>query len=289
VAILQNVVFILDSGSDFEKENQIKVQHPVEIVPLNIQIGEEQFLDGVDISKEQFYQKMAASAELPKTSQPSPQSFYDVFKKYIDDGKQIISISIASGLSGTFQSSTIAKNMLDEEEQKNVFLIDSKCVSVGLLYLVKKADDMLLNGTEISKVVSWMEERKEKMGIFALLDTLENLKKGGRISATQAFIGELLNIKPLVLVGHGKVETLGKFRGRKKGLKELSEIASSKKDLDHEFLFIAHSFDTEEEAVEELKSVMDPSIFNNTYYYKLGSTIGTHAGKNIMGICLVEQ
>jgi hypothetical protein len=106
--MMNNVVFVVDTGSDFERDNVPKIQHPVEVVSLNIQIGEKEYLDGVDINKEEFYHKMAASNQLPKTSQPSPQHFYDVFKKYVDEGKTVISLSIAASLSGTYQSSSIA-------------------------------------------------------------------------------------------------------------------------------------------------------------------------------------
>ncbi|WP_025026827.1 DegV family protein [Caldalkalibacillus mannanilyticus] len=283
------VVFILDSGSDFEVENQIQVKHPVEVIPLNIHIDEHVYLDGVDINKTQFYEKMAASQALPKTSQPSPQAFYEVFKKYIEQGNHIISISIASELSGTFQSSSIAQNMLSDEEQNKVFLIDSKNVSVAILYMVKVADQLLSEGVAVEEVVRRLEEMKDNIKIFALLDTLENLKKGGRISQTQAFIGELLNIKPMVCVEYGKVENLGKFRGRKKGLKELSSTLSSAAPYDTDYLFIVHSFDTYEEAEEEAKAVLDPEQFMHTYFYKLGSTIGTHAGKNTLGICVLKK
>jgi DegV family protein with EDD domain len=278
------VVFILDSGSDFEKENQINIKTPVEVIPLNIHFGEEVYLDGVDLSKEEFYAKMSIFEELPKTSQPSPQAFYDGFKRHLDKGCTVVSLSIASDLSGTFQSATIAKDMLSEEEQTKVFLIDTKNVSVTILHMLKYADTMLLEGKAVEEVVQWIEAHKDQFRIYALLDTLENLKKGGRISQTQAFIGGLLNIKPMVTIEEGKVETLGKSRGRKRGLKELSTYVDGIGGLNKEYLFVAHSFDTVEEATSELDLIIDQTQFDHTLYYKLGSTIGTHAGKNTLGI-----
>jgi DegV family protein with EDD domain len=286
---MSNVVFVVDSGSDYELENALNMKHTVEVVPLNIHIGQDEYLDGVTISKDEFYEKMAASEVLPKTSQPSPQQFFDVFKKYIDKGKTILSLSISSELSGTFQSASIAKSMLTDEEQKNVTLIDTTSVSAVVLLLLKRADELLNDGTSLEDVVSWIEENKKKTKVYALLDTLENLKKGGRISAAQALIGGLLTIKPLVTIANGKVETLGKSRGRKRGLQQLSELFSNIDLFETDLLFVVHSFNTVEEAKEEVKHVIDESLFSNVYYYKLGSTIGTYAAAQTIGIALKEK
>lgn len=286
---MSNVVFVVDSGSDYELENALAMKHTVEVVPLNIHIGKDEYLDGVTITKDEFYEKMASSVELPKTSQPSPQQFYDAFKKYIEEGNRIICLSISSELSGTFQSATIAKDMLKDEEQKSVTLIDTTSVSAVVLLLLKKADELLNDGTSVEDVVSWIEDNKHKTKVYALLDTLENLKKGGRISAAQALIGGLLTIKPLVTIANGKVETLGKSRGRKRGLQQLSELFTNLELFETDLLFVVHSFNTVEEARLELKHVIDESLFSNVYYYKLGSTIGTYVAAQTIGIALKEK
>lgn len=286
---MSNVVFVVDSGSDYELENALAMKHTVEVVPLNIHIGKNEYLDGVTITKDEFYEKMASSVELPKTSQPSPQQFYDAFKKYIEEGNRIICLSISSELSGTFQSATIAKDMLKDEEQKSVTLIDTTSVSAVVLLLLKKADELLNDGTSVEDVVSWIEDNKHKTKVYALLDTLENLKKGGRISAAQALIGGLLTIKPLVTIANGKVETLGKSRGRKRGLQQLSELFTNLELFETDLLFVVHSFNTVEEARLELKHVIDESLFSNVYYYKLGSTIGTYTAAQTIGIALKEK
>lgn len=282
-------MFVVDSGSDYELENALAMKHTVEVVPLNIHIGKDEYLDGVTITKDEFYEKMASSVELPKTSQPSPQQFYDAFKKYIEEGNRIICLSISSELSGTFQSATIAKDMLKDEEQKSVTLIDTTSVSAVVLLLLKKADELLNDGISVEDVVSWIEDNKHKTKVYALLDTLENLKKGGRISAAQALIGGLLTIKPLVTIANGKVESLGKSRGRKRGLQQLSELFTNLELFETDLLFVVHSFNTVEEARLELKHVIDESLFSNVYYYKLGSTIGTYAAAQTIGIALKEK
>ncbi len=283
------IVFLLDSGSDYEQENQVGLQHEVEVIPLNIHFPDKDYLDGVTISKDEFYKKMESEAELPKTSQPSPQAFFDAYKKYIKENNEIICITISSLLSGTYQSASIAKDMLSEEDQQKVHLVDSENVSVTILYMAKKAEQLLLEGASAQEAVTWLEENKKKIIIFALLDTLENLKKGGRISSTQAFIGELLSIKPLVTVKDGKVDNLGKFRGRKKGLKEIANVLGDLQNYHLDHLFVVYNSDSLEESKQELELIIDPSLFEHVYYYKLGSTIGTHSGKNAVGVCLLEK
>lgn len=286
---MSEVVFVVDSGSDYEQDNRSGITRKVEFVPLNSHFGDEVFLDAIDFTKDEFYVKMANSPELPKTSQPSPQAFYDVFKRNLDEGKEIITITISSDLSGTFQSATIAKDMLTEEEQQKVHLVDSRNVSVVLVYLMKRADNLLNEGKSVKEVVQWLDANKDKTTVYALLDTLENLKKGGRISAAQAMIGGLLNIKPLITLKDGKVESLGKARGRKKGIKELVDIIGDIEQYDRDYLFIVHSFLSEEEAREEAKAVVDESQFQEVFYFKLGSTIGTHAGTNAIAIVLKRK
>ncbi|WP_202079951.1 DegV family protein [Caldalkalibacillus salinus] len=287
---MSNVVFVLDSGSDFEVDNGLDLQHHVEVVPLNIYFGDDVYLDGVDLNKEQFYERMSESEALPKTSQPSPQAFHDVFKKYIDEDKEVISLSISSELSGTYQSTTIARDMIeDEQEKEKIHLVDSANVSVVVLYMLKRADKMLSEGKTAKEVVQWIEDHKAQIKILALLDTLENLKKGGRISSAQAMIGGILNIKPIVTVDNGKVNMLDKSRGRKRGLRQLGEYIGSLSDYETDIAFIVHGYTNEDDARKEVANVLDLDTFEEVHYYKLGSTIGTHAGPNVLGVALKQK
>lgn len=288
---MEKIVYVVDSGSDFEREQEagLGLQYPVEFVPLNIHIGEEVYLDGVNLSKEDFYVKMAASPELPKTSQPSPQMFHDLFKKLISEGNEVICLSLSSGVSGTFQSTLIARDMLEEEEQAHLHLIDTQQLSVTILLTLKKLDQLLAAGKSVQEAVQWVEDHKLKGKIYGLLDTLENLKKGGRISPASAMIGGLLNIKPIVVVQNGKVDSLGKARGRKKGLQQMSEFIGPLDKYDTDYLFVAHNFKNPDEAKQELEQVIDTSAFKEVFYYTLGSTIGTHAGPDTLGIALMEK
>lgn len=283
---MKNITYVLDSGSDFEQDFSSWFHFPVRIVPLNLIIDGTEYKDGVDISKVEFYTKMAEAKELPKTSQPSPQQFYDVFSEEIAKGNEVLCITLTSKLSGTYQSAVIAKEMLEEEKNK-VHIVDSESVSAHLILLLKKADHLIMQGHDLEEIVLELEKVRSKVNILALLDTLENLKKGGRVSFTQATIGGLLNIKPLITLTDGLVQTIEKFRGRKKGLTNLAELLSSstiKKDT----LFVVHSFLDQERLKEELE-FMPLSDFKEIVYLKLGSTIGTHAGANTLGFVFENE
>ncbi|GAA0360055.1 DegV family protein [Bacillus horti] len=288
---MENIVYVLDSGSDFEREqlDKLNLQYPVEFIPLNIHIGDEVYLDGVNINKKEFYEKMAQSEELPKTSQPSPQMFFDMYKKLIDEGKQVVNLTLSSGVSGTYQSALIAKDMLEDAEKEHVHLVDTQQLSVTILLLLKKLDTLLTEGKSLNEAIGWLEDNKHKGTMFGLLDTLENLKKGGRISSAQAMIGGLLNIKPLVEIKDGKVESLGKARGRKKGQQLLADSIGSIDHYTSDSIFIAHNFATLDDAKQELSQILDVNAFEQVFYYTLGSTIGTHAGPNTLGIALMKK
>ncbi len=229
---------------------------------------------------------MAEAKELPKTSQPSPQQFYEVFSEEVAKGNEVLCICLTSKLSGTYQSAVIAKEML-EEEKNLVHIIDSESVSAHLILLLKKADQLILEGNDLIQVAIQLEQFRSKVNILALLDTLENLKKGGRVSFAQAAIGGLLNIKPLITLTDGLVETIEKFRGRKKGLSNLAEMLTSPK-IKKDILFVVHSFQDEARLKEEL-DVMPLSDFKQIEFLKLGSTIGTHAGANTLGFVFESE
>lgn len=286
---MRNITYILDSGSDFEEYLQEKFSYPIKVVPLHINIDGVDYLDGVDITKTDFYTMLENAIVLPKTSQPTPNNFYTVFKEEVEKGNEILYIGISGKLSGTIQSAMLAKQMLDDEQQDKIHIVDSESISAGIVLQLFEADRLLANGATIPEVIEKLEKYKKQIRIDALLDTLENLKKGGRLSTTSAVIGGLLNIKPFVSVENGLIEAKDKFRGRKKGLKHLYSIIDNPKiQLDSSRIFIAHSVADEEQLKEEL-SELDLSQFNDVLYIKLGSIIGTYAGNNTLGLVYIEK
>ncbi len=280
----KNISFLVDSGSDFESYLATYLDYPVKVIPLHLHLAGKEYLDGVDISKSTFFKEMEQNDELPKTSQPTPHNFHEIFKEELDKGNKIIYVSIASTLSGTHQSAVIAKEMLTKEEQENIYIFDSLNVSATILFILFKANELLNQDLEIPAVLKELEVYRDNVRLIALLDTLENLKKGGRISMTQATIGGLLNIKPLISIEDGYVTSLDKFRGRKKGLKYIATFINDPKNhIDKNKIFFVHSYTSEERLQEEYKE-LNLSEFKEVIFLKLGTTVGTHAGANTVGL-----
>jgi DegV family protein with EDD domain len=275
--------FIVDSSSDLKIDLE-KMIVPITIVPLNVQFGEDQYLDGVNITEDEFYQRMAREPELPKTSQPSPQSFFEAFHKELSKGNEVIYIGISSNLSGTVQSATIGRSMLTEEEQERVTIIDSGIASGGVQILLNEAIDMFKNKASLSEIVSQIEKTKAGIKAYVLLETLENLKKGGRISAVQGAIAGMLNIKPMISIIDGVVETIGKFRGSKKGLTKMKEIILEwKSENPEKTLYLIHSYSSNEEVKKEFDELFALDSFPKVIFTRFGSTIGTYSSERAIG------
>lgn len=284
-----NITLMVDSGSDFEPHLVEYLNYPIRVIPLHLLIEGKEYLDGVDITKEGFYMEMEKAGELPKTSQPTPHNFYEIFIEELFKGKKVFYIGISSKLSGTLQSAYLAKQMLTEKEQKDIYIVDSLNASAAILLVLFKANSLLSSGMSIDDTIKELEIYRTKVKLYALLDTLENLKKGGRVSFAQAAIGGLLNIKPLITVEDGLVESVDKFRGHKKGLMSLSNmINKSEEKVDHSKIFVAHSYIDEEKLKEDIQA-LNLDSFKEVIYLKLGTTIGTHVGTDTIGVVYSEE
>jgi len=286
---MSKVTFLLDSGSDYEDFLASYFDYPVRVVPLFVNIEGKEYLDGETISKNNFYKEMANSKELPKTSQPTPQRFYEIYQEELNKGNEVLFISLSSKLSGTFQSALIGRNMLEDYQQEKIYLVDSLNVAATVVLQLLKANELLKSGKSLSDIKNELESFRVKTNFIALLDTLENLKKGGRISATKATVGGLLNVKPLITIIDGLVESLDSFRGRNKGLNRIIEIFNEKQEhIDKKYLFILHNYENEDLLQEDVNK-FDLSQFNEIIYSKIGPTIGTYAGPNTLGFAYTEK
>lgn len=204
-----SVRIIVDSTSDLTPE----VAQQVKIVPLTIHFGEKQYVSGVDIDAKKFYEMLVESDVLPTTSQPTPYAFSQVFQEVVDAGDTAVCLTVSSKLSGTYQSATIAA----EEFPGKIFVVDTLTVAIGGGILAEYALQLANSGMTAEKIALDLLAQREKVRVLALVDTLEYLKKGGRISSTVAFAGGLLNIKPVISVTDGEVKMMGKARGSKQG------------------------------------------------------------------------
>ncbi len=200
---------ITDSTTDVGEKNR----EGLIFLPVTVRFGEEEYLDGVNLTRGEFYQKLVEHNELPTTSQVTPYTFAEAFREAVEAGEQVIVITLSSKLSGTWQSACIAA----KEFLGKVWVIDSESVCIGTGILVKYAQRLIAQGWKAEAIVAEIEVKKKHISVIALLDTLEYLKKGGRISGAVAMVGGFLSIKPVVSLSGGEVVLLGKARGSKQG------------------------------------------------------------------------
>ena len=246
------------------------------VVPLSLHFGEETFIDGVTIDRKRFYERLVESDVLPTTSQPSPAAFGDVFDEVTAAGDSAVVLTVSSKLSGTFQSANIAA-----EKYENIFVVDTRSASIGSGILAEYAIDCAERGMPAKELATCLEQKRNDVAVIALLNTLEYLKKGGRISKTVAFAGSLLGIHPVITMENGEVALVGKARGSKQGnnllVKKIQEaggvdftmpILLGYTGLDDRLMqqYIQDSRELWQDGTERLDSVC------------IGSVIGTYAG-----------
>lgn len=202
------VRIIVDSSTDVSEEYREKIQ----FVPLTVRFGDKEYLDGVELSKHQFYEMLVESDALPTTSQATPAAFAEYLESVASAGDSAVVITLSSKLSGTYQSAVLAA-----EDYPNIYVVDSQSVAIGTGVLAQYAVELAQQGMGAEEIAQVLTQQREKVCVVALLDTLEYLKKGGRISKTVAFAGGVLNIKPVVTVQDGAVALIGKARGSRNG------------------------------------------------------------------------
>ena len=277
------IKIITDSACDLTT-NYIK-NNNIGLLSLILNLNGQAIKDdlGETLSYKDFYNKMREGAT-PTTSQINAHEFEEEFIKYIKNGDSIIYISLSSSLSGTFNSANIAKNnLMDEYPNANIYLVDSLSVSVGQGLLVAKACEMRDSGIGAEEIVNWLEENKRKVIHSILIDDLNHLKRGGRISGATAAIGGLLNIKPtLFLDDEGKLIQGEKIKGKKKALRFLvNEVREKAVDTENEILYICHC-DCLEEAETLRDMILEEVKFKNVIINYVGNVVGAHAGPGVL-------
>ena len=274
---------IVDSTSDLIPE----VKSRVHVVPLTVHFGEQEYVDGVTIDHKTFYEKLVESDVLPTTSQATPHAFAKEFEKAKQAGESAVVITVASKLSGTFQSAMIAA-----DEYENIYVVDSGSVAVGGGILVELALRLLDEGMEAKEIAERLEEEKERIVVVALVDTLEYLKKGGRISKTVALAGAVLNIKPVLDVVDGEIRMLGKARGSRQGNNLLVQEIEKAGGVDFEkpvlLGFTGLSDALLLKYIEDSKYLWEKGL-SNVRYTTIGSVIGTHAGPGAIGVAFFKK
>ncbi|KAA0544583.1 DegV family protein [Bacillus sp. BGMRC 2118] len=272
------IKIITDSSSDLPKDIQEK--YGIEIVPLNIQFGDQHFKAGVDLDNDTFYRMMRETDELPKSACPSPYDFFERFK-HVPIEDEILVITLSKGLSGTYESALLGADMLLEEQpDRKIKVINSSNGSPGLLLLVVEAAELIQAGKSFDEVVLMTEESVSKVNTFILLDTLENVIKGGRLDRFKGAIANVLNIKISLRVDvEGKIEVFEKVRGEKKALNRfLDSIGEFSKDFENKIVSLSHS-NCEEKGKKVLAEIMSRYPFKQGILTEMGPLIGTYAGE----------
>ena len=275
----KKVNIIVDSTADITED----VKERLTVVPLTLRFGDEEYIEGVTIQKKEFYQKLIESDVLPKTSQAVPADFSDIFEKIAAAGESAVVITLSSKLSGTWQSAMIAAG----EYEDSVYVVDSRNVAIGTAILAKLALRLVDEGMGAREIAERLEKEREKICLIAMLDTLEYLKKGGRISAAAAFAGGVLSIKPVVCIRDGEIVILGKARGSKQGNNLLvSEIRKTGGiDFTKPILLGYTGLDDTllQKYIEDSKALWEEGI-SSLETTMIGSVIGTHAGPGAVAV-----
>jgi len=251
----------------------------IEVVPLSIRFGDEEFIDREQLSVEDFYSRLETSEDLPETSAPSPGRFARAFEAQLEAGADsIVCINLSAGLSATMQSACTAAESVDAD----IRVIDSRSITAGLGSMVLAAARMAADGSDADAVVAAVESMRERTRVFGALDTLDNLKKGGRIGGAQALLGSMLSIKPIVDISSGEVEEAAKQRTRRKSLAWLRDKLAEYPSVDN--LAVMHG---EAPDIDDFLAMLDGSIPHEiNRVEKIGAVIGTHGGPRVMGFAL---
>lgn len=268
-----SIRFIIDSTCDMPKE----FKQEFTVIPLSVNFGAEEYIDGVTITNHEFYEKLVESDVLPTTSQPTPAAFAEAYQSAIEAGDEVIVLTLSSKLSGTYQSACIAA--LDY--QPHVSVIDTQNVTIGATILALQGLRLANEGMTRKEIVETLLTLRNRVHLVAMVDTLEYLKKGGRISSTMALAGTLLSIKPVLGIVDGEIAMLGKARGSKQGnnllVKEIHAAGGVDFSMPVMLGYTGLSDNLLQKYISDSAELWAESP-TPLQYTLVGSTVGTHAG-----------
>ena len=271
---------VTDSTSDILPDQAAELG--IDVVPLTVRFGDEQYRDGIDLSPEDFYRRLPTTQVQPSTSQPTPEQFAEVYRRHVNAGDTVVSVHISQKLSGTVQSAALAAQEFPEGA---VRVVDSQTVSAGIQFLVRDALADIASGCDIDHVQSRMEQRRRRITLYVLLDTLTYLQRGGRIGRAQSLLGGILSVKPLLRVTD-EVHAEARVRSRSQGIAKLVEAAAAARPLDAIAVFHCGS--------PELIDLVRPRLGEDNpgvdiIAGQLGAVVGTYSGPGGVGIGLMRS
>ncbi|MFZ5919366.1 MAG: DegV family protein [Chloroflexota bacterium] len=257
-------------------------QHDIRVVPLNVLFGAKSFREGADLGYDEFYRMLAEADELPTTSQPAAGDFLKVYSELLDAGHEMISVHISSGISGTVDSALAARKMLSQPERVSV--VDSLSTSMGLELIVRAALEGIQGGQSRDEIVVSLEQLRQRVQVYFVVDTLEYLHKGGRIGGASALLGTVLQFKPILFLQAGKIEPWGKVRTKRKAVAKLVDIIEEKMGGQPVGgIGVVHAL-VADEAEELMGQLRQRQSFDTCHVSQIGPVIGTHTGPGVLGV-----
>ena len=272
---------VSDSACDLPQD--VCDEFGITIVPLTIRFGDREYVDREELSTEGFWHELESSSVLPETAAPSVGAFEESFRRLRDEGADaVICINLSARLSATMQSAQVAAKALEDECPIEV--IDSRSASMGIGNLVLHAARRARDGADVETIVREVEQRRDRQQLLATLDTLEYLRKGGRIGGAQAMLGSMLSIKPVITVIDGAVEQAGKVRTRSKALRFIADRIPAGKA---ESIAVLHANAPD---IDEFLSDLQPLVGDAEVVVGIvGPVVGVHTGPRVIGIAWIER
>ena len=285
------VRIITDSASDLTQEDIAALGNPrLTVLPLSVTFGETTYLDGVNLNHRRFYELLVEGDDLPMTGQVNPYAFEEAISEARNAGEEVVVITLSSKLSGTNGSALTAAANFDE----GVYVVDSKSVTVGERILVDYALRLVGEGLGAADIACALEQAREDIHVVCLLDTLEFLRRGGRIPASAAALGKLLSIKPVITITDGVVELLGKARGSKNGRNLLTQQVEAAGGIDFsmpiELAYAGLDDALLRKYVEDSRHIWEGHVeLDNLPVHTVGATIGTHVGPGAIALAFFKR
>lgn len=281
---MADIKIIVDTGADIPPKTAEK--YDIGIISFLSLFGEEQYIQGVDITNDEFFDKLETFEGFPTTSQTPYGDMYDFFSKQCEENKSVIYFALSSAASGQYQTANLVKNeILEENPNADFHIVDTEKFSLFIAQTAVHAAQMAKNGESVNNIIEECKKYIEKWRAYLLVDTLKYLEKGGRLSKASAFVGTMLDIKPILTIEKGLIESMDKLRGKKKLIDKLIEKIQEDPDFDSDnpkFLVVESDKKKGDEAIEKLRSEFGEDCIE--MYGEFGPLVGTHVGRGAIAI-----
>ena len=277
------VKIVTDSSCDISPQRCAELG--VEMLPITVNFGDTSYRANIDISNEEFFEKLSVAEELPKTAQITPNQFQEIFKPYQESGDDVVCLFISSKMSGTLQSARVAKNILGAE---NILLPDTLNVTFALGLLVEEAVKMRDAGMTGAEIVEKIEELIPRIRLFAMIEDLKYLKMGGRLSATSALVASILGICPIITLKDGLVEVVGKARGKKAAFAAIRKWVE-KEPISSDYCVTMGHANVPENCKALQEFLGDLLKKREVHVSSIGSIVGTHTGPGAVGLAYIKK